>query len=410
MLDSLSQLGLHLTGLSPNPVLVFGLLLLLGVAGGILAHRISWLPTITAFMLLGAITGPYGLGIITKPMLYDSRFLIDVALGLILYRLGNMLHPKEMLSSRRLMLTSLMESTLSFLAVYLLMQVMTGNIALSVVIGAIAISSSPAVLVHVAEELNARGMMTERAKSLVALNNIFSFVIFSSVMPLVLSLQPSALDVKLLSPLYSLAGSALIGGLCGVLAAGIARFLAPEDEHYRFVIVIGAIMLTIGLSMVLSTSLLFGPLVLGMVTRAMENETHPLSKTELGAGGDLFYIILFVMAGAKIDFSAVLSAGILPLALIIARVAGKTAGLFFAAQITGASKVQAASSSLMLLPMAGMAIGLVATVGNYVPGLGTELAAIVFAMVAVFETIGPFAVVYALRLCGEAHPEESRES
>ena len=55
-----------------NITLIFGVFLMFGVLGGILANRIKWMPTITAFMLLGFMIGPYGLGLVSKDMLTRS--------------------------------------------------------------------------------------------------------------------------------------------------------------------------------------------------------------------------------------------------------------------------------------------------------------------------------------------------
>jgi len=57
---------------------------------------------------------------------------------------------------------------------------------------------------------------------------------------------------------------------------------------------------------------------------------------------------------------------------------------------------------MLLIPMAGLAIGLVQTTNNLAPELGMQVAAIVLAAVAVFETIGPPIAAYALRMTGEA--------
>ncbi len=95
----------HVLHFHPNVIMVFGTLLLFGVAGGMIANRIKWMPTITAFMLLGVAIGPDGLGLITRGVLSESSALVDVALGLILYSLGNMLHPRAMLRSKKLLVT-----------------------------------------------------------------------------------------------------------------------------------------------------------------------------------------------------------------------------------------------------------------------------------------------------------------
>jgi hypothetical protein len=54
-----------------------------------------------------------------------------------------------------------------------------------------------------------------------------------------------------------------------------------------------------------------------------------------------------------------------------------------------------------LLPMAGMAIGLANTTAEQFPYSGAVVASVVFAAVAVFETIGPPVVARALRWAGD---------
>lgn len=396
-------------GFHPNTIMVFGLLLMFGVAGGMIANRIKWMPTITAFMLLGVITGPHGLGLITKTMLSNSSVLIDLALGLILYRLGNMLHPQAMLRSRRLMLMSALEISLTFLMVFLLVRFLGYGNVLAALIGAIAVSSSPAVLVHACEELRAKGPITERAKSLVALNNLFSFLIFSLALPFAMVTQEKSLGDVFLMPFYRLVGAAGVGVMMGWLAIRIAGLLGKNDEHYRFAIVIGAILLTLGISHMLGMSALFSPLVMGMATRGFETSKVNLSRVGLGEGGDLFYIILFVMAGAKINLSSLVETGVAPVLLAIVRSLGIFAGIFLAARLAGFANTNSTATGLLLIPMAGMAIGLVATTNSLVPEMGDRMATMVYIMVAIFETVGPFAATYAIRSSGEEGKETENE-
>lgn len=386
----------------PNTLVVFGVFLLFGVLGGLIASRIRWLPTITAFMLLGLAIGPYGLKLITKDVLVESSVLVDIALGLILYKLGNMLHPQAMVRSKRLLLTSLAETTLTFLGVFGLMVALGYGEVLSALVAAIAVSSSPAVLVHVSEEMRAKGPVTERAKSLVAMNNLFSFLIFSAVLPFALMTEEKSLSSVFIIPLYRMVGAAIIGVVIGWIAVYIAKMLRKHDEHYRFAIIIGAVMMTLGLSGMLGMSALLAPLVLGMATRWFETSKNNLSRVGLGEGGDLFFIVLFVMAGAKINPALLLSVGLVPVLLVIVRSLGKFAGVFAISRYTQFARPQSLATSLLLVPMAGMAIGLVTTTTNLVPEVGGKIATFVFAMVAIFETIGPFAAAHAFRMSGEA--------
>lgn len=392
-----------------NTILIFGLLLVFGVLGGVVANRLKWMPTITAFMILGFCVGPYGLRLINKSMLQGSSIIIDVALGLILYKLGNMLHPKQMLKSRKLAYLTLAETCFSFLFVSIAVYVMGYDLLIASIIGAIAISSSPAVLVHVANEMGANGVVTDRAKSLVALNNLISFLVFSMVLPFAMRGEVESIESVILIPFYRMGGAIVIGVSVAWLAVHTARLIPKKDQHYMFAIVIGAVMITLGLSRMLHMSPLLAPLVLGVATRWFETSKNNLSKIDLGEGGDLFFIVLFVMAGAKIDPSHMIKAGGIAVLLVLARSAAKMAGVFSVMPFIKTSRVQSISTGLLLIPMAGMAIGLVSTTSHLVPEMGSRITAIVFAMIAIFETVGPFAAAFALRYCGEAKTESAAE-
>ena len=82
------------------------------------------------------------------------------------------------------------------------------------VIGTIAISSSPAVLIHVAHELGASGPVTTRSMSLVALNNVIAFMAFAAVLPAPRAGR-SALSIMIGAPLYQVLGSAALGAAMG---------------------------------------------------------------------------------------------------------------------------------------------------------------------------------------------------
>jgi len=385
-----------------NTLLVFGLCLVCGVAGGMVANRISWMPTITAFMMLGLIVGPSGLHIISKPMLKEASVFIDIALGLIIYKLGTMLHPYAMIHSRRLMTIALAEGVLSYVLVFAAAKMLGLENLVSAIIAAISVSSSPAVLVHVSEEMRAKGPISYRAKSLVAINNLLAFFLFSLSLPFSVADGEASKFVIIGLPLYRLAAAVIIGAAVAWVAVQVARRLQPQDEHFRFAIVIGAVMVTLGLCTMFNASALLSPLVLGIAIRWFETSRHKLSQVPLGEGGDLFFIVLFVLAGAKIDIGNLIEIGIVPVVLVIVRCIGKTIGIYGAGQAHGIDRDHSAATSMMLIPMAGMAIGLVATTSQFAPHVGTVVATVVFAMVAILETVGPFLVTHALRLCGEA--------
>jgi hypothetical protein len=63
---------------------------------------------------------------------------------------------------------------------------------------------------------------------------------------------------------------------------------------------------------------------------------------------------------------------------------------------------QSSATGLLLIPMAGLAIGLVQTASQLVPEQATVIAAVVLGAVTLFETLGPPMAAFAFGLAGEA--------
>lgn len=391
--------------LTITPLSSFGLLLLIGSLGGYLAHRISWLPSITGFMLVGFLVGPSGLGLLTESVLKDSRILIDITLALILYRLGSSLDLRFLRQSPRLLVIALVESTLTFGAVFTLLWLFQIPLALAALIAAILVSSSPAVLLHVAHEVGAKGPVTETAKSLVALNNLLSFLAFAFVVPVLLAEQDAGWQQVVLQPMYLLLGSALLGG---VIAYGL-HFLTSRTQtavQYKLALVVGALMLCLGLAQQLKLSALFAPLVVGIVVRSMERD-EVVSALEFGSAFELFFIVLFVFAGANLHFAELVAFAPVIMALVAVRSLAKCFGVSISSVLLGQTVRTGASSGLLLIPMAGLAIGLVQSSSQLVPEHAAVISAIVLGAVTVFETIGPPIASYAFRLAGETETQAS---
>lgn len=384
-----------------NTMIVFGLLLAFGVLGGLLAARARWLPSITGFMVFGLAVGPSGLGLLSQSALDDSRVLVDIALGLILFQLGATLHPVEAVRNRQLVVTSLAESAATFAAILGLMIFIDAPLLVGVLAAAIAVSSSPAVLIHVAEELHAAGPTVESAKTLVAANNVLAFVLFSLTLPLAMMGQQIDTQTSLLLPAYQMAGAVAVSVFVAWLVTSIARLTRHDEEHFRFALVVGAVMLTLGLAQAFKVSSLFAGLALGIACRWLQASTR-LTQVHFGGGGDVFFVILFVFAGASLHLKEVATYAPVALAFVGARMVAKVGAIYGCGLAFGTAHKSALAEGMLLVPMAGLAIGLVQTTSQLMPELGGRIAAVVLAAVAIFETIGPPLVALALRMTGEA--------
>lgn len=387
-----------------NTLAVFGILLATGALGGFLAHRWPWLPSITGFMLVGMLIGPSGMDLLTVKVLSDAHVLVDIALGLILYRLGLSLDIATLGRAPHLLVTAVLESTATFAAVYLTLGYFGFSPLPAALIAAISISSSPAVLIHVAHENNASGPVTDASQSLVALNNVIAFLVFSALLPSFHSAADAPWQTTVLQPLYRLAGSILLAVIVGHLLHYLAR-KTKEANQYHLALVAGAIMFTLGAAASLNLSTLFAPLVLGIVVKNLEHKDL-VSNLDFGEAFELFFIVLFVFAGANLHLGELAHYGWTALALVGARSLSKWLGVFLGGAAFRIPVRQAAASGLLLLPMAGLAIGLVQTSERLFPVAAAPVTALVLAAVAVFEFLGPPLVGWALRFAGETGAKE----
>ena len=383
-----------------NTLAVFGILLATGALGGFLAHRWPWLPSITGFMLVGVLIGPSGMNLLTAQVLSGAHVLVDIALGLILYRLGLSLDLGIIARAPRLLVTAVLESAATFAAVYLTLGHFGFSALPAALIAAISISSSPAVLIHVAHEDGASGPVTDASLSLVALNNVIAFLVFSALLPSLHSAADAPWQMIVYQPLYRLLGSIALATAVGHLLHFLAR-KTKEASQYHFALVAGAIMFTLGAATSLNLSTLFAPLVLGIVVKNLERKDL-VSNLDFGEAFELFFIVLFVFAGANLHIAELVHYGWTALALVGARSLSKWLGAFAGGAAFGIPLRHAAASGLALLPMAGLAIGLVQTSERLFPGAAAPVTALVLAAVAVFEFPGPPLVGWALRFAGES--------
>lgn len=383
-----------------TPLMAFGLMLIIGVVGGYVAHRLSWLPSITGFLLVGFLCGPSGINLLSQETIIKSQIFIDVALALILYRLGLSLNIKIIWRSPKLLFTSLVESSATFGLVFYTLYLFGMPTPVAILVAAITISSSPAVLLHVAHEVGAKGVVTESTKTLVALNNLISFIAFSASLPALHYATGSDWVTIILQPVYQLTGSLLLG--C-VLAYGLHMIAVRTQQaaQYKLALVIGTVIVAVGLAQQLKLSMLFAPLVIGVVIKSLERETV-VSGLEFGAPFELFFIVLFVFAGAGLHLHALIEFAPLVLVLVLARSLAKMLGVATMSSLFREPVRAGIASGMLLMPMAGLAIGLVQTSGSLFPQHASTVTAIVLGAVTMFESIGPPIAAFAFRFAGEA--------
>lgn len=117
-------------------------------------------------------------------------------------------------------------------------------------------------------------------------------------------------------------------------------------------------------------------------------------------------ILLFVLTGAYLTGSALLTGGLIALLLIGVRILAKTGGVALFGSKSGLSRRQSLALGIALVPMSGVAFALADDIRGLYPEFGAQVGAVVLSMVAILELAGPIAVQWALRASGETHEKE----
>lgn len=393
--------------LPASGLLLFGMLVLAGLAGGELARRLLAVPGITGFVAIGMLLGPSGFGFLSRELLGDSRLFMDIGLGLVLFEMGRRLDVRWLLRERWLLATGVLESLLAFAVIYFVLLRFAVPPLVAAVAAAIGMSTSPPVVILVARELRAEGQVTERTLSLSAIDSVIAFLVVTVMLSLIHVEYHASLATIVLHPLYLLLGSLALGLAASGLAMVFGRLLGKREE-LQLVLMVGLAVVTIGAARALGLSVLLALIAFGVLARNLDRR-HYLMPVDIGRVGQLFFVILFVVSGANLEVKHLAYGSGLALAFVAARAAGKAAGVLALAPFGSVSLRKSAWLSLSLMPMGGLGVALAQDVTTYYPEFSALLTPILVAALVILELAGPLATQLAFKRCGEAAGEPAGE-
>lgn len=383
---------------------LFGVLLVLGLLAGEAARRFFALPRITGYVLAGAALGPEATGLLNSDALFELRLIVDLSIGLVVFELGFRLNFEWLRRNRWLLATAIAESVLCFWAVYGALAYFDFRPLLAATAAAIGTATSPAVVMLVAQELRSEGQVTERMLLFTAVNTVFAYAALTLLLPLLHLEHAATLQTAVLHPIYILVGSVAAGYLaCGTLLL-LARWLGKREDR-QLLALLAMVVLTIGVAHSLKLSVPLALVAFGMLARNLDRR-HVLLPVRFGDVGQLFFVVLFVLTGASLEFHAlgVAAAGAV-VAFILTRFLGKALAILLFGRLSGIPPGGAGLLAIALLPMSGLAVVMVRDTVSLYPSFGRELAAVVLSAVVVLELLGPLATQFALRRAGEARPD-----
>lgn len=381
----------------------YALLLLAAALAGEAIQRWLRLPRLLGWIAAGALLGPHALGVLDGASLEALRPLLDLAIGVVLFELGQRVDLSWLRRNPWLLATSVLESGLAFGAMFAVLLAVDAPPLLAAVAAAIGISTAPAVVLTVTRELRAQGQVAERALLLTALNSVYAFVAVSLLLAWLAREHSSDWRAVVLHPLYLVFGSVALAGIFAGATLGLLRLLGRRHDA-QFLCVIALVAIAVSAAVTLKLPVALTLLAFGALIRILDRRRLFVSL-DFGRVGGILIILLFAITAATLDWALVPAGALAGAVLVAARLAGKAAGVFALAPLAGLPLRKASLLALTLSPMSGVAVMLMHETAAHYPKFGPSLAAIVVSAVAILELLGPLLAQFALVRAGEAAEE-----
>lgn len=369
------------------------------------------LPNVTGYLLAGLLLGPCVLGFLPAGFVQDLELVSEMALALIALTVGaefKFTYLKKVGIAP--LIIALLEAFGAMLLVCIVLLLLGFDIKLALLLGAIASATAPAATVLVVKQYKAKGPVTETLLSVVALDDAVALIAFGIAMAVVNALQhPGETSVvwTVAKPFVEILGSAGIGIVLGILFQIPLRFFKKSSN--RLIITLAFTFMGSALATMLGLS----SLLLCMFMGAALINLCPDGADILDITDTItppIFLMFFVVSGAELNLFILPQIGLLGVAYILSRVAGKIGGAALGAAITHSPSTVRKYVGFTLIPQAGVAIGLSLIAANTLPDIGETIQAVVLSGTLIYELTGPVCTKLALTAAGEIQrPTKNKE-
>lgn len=388
-----------------NTLLSLGIILLLGLVLGGLIRKIK-MPSITAYLILGILIGPYFLGLISDKIISASGLISNVVLSFIAFSIGQNFS-REIFREigKDVIAITFGQGLGAALVVAAAIFFLTDKpFFVAISFGAIATATAPAAVVMVVREFRSKGKFTDTLLSVVALDDGIGLMFFALVLAVAKSIAGVHVNILpeafsgILHGLIEIVGAVVLGLLLGWILSFFSKYVTSASE--LLICTLGFILLNAGLSLFLGFSLLLSNM-------AMAGMLVNISKTgfrffdSIRSIDSPFYLLFFVLAGANLEIRLLKVIGLIGIIYIVARMFGKFMGVFLSAQIVGAPRKIRNYLGLGLAPQAGVALGMAMIIKNVFPKEGGFIMSTIIATTVIYEIFGPVLTKFALQSAGD---------
>lgn len=360
------------------------------------------LPNVTGYLIAGLVIGPHVLKLLSADLVARLDFISEMALAFIAFSIGAEFKLSFLKKTGIAPIVIALFEALAAAVLVAGVLILCGfDIAVALLLGAIASATAPAATVMVVKQYNAKGPVTSTLLSVVALDDAVALMAFGFAMAAVSAMQSpgqSSVLVTALLPFAEILGSIAVGLLLGALFNFPLRFFKKSSNRLiitcGFVFLVDAIASAAGLSSLLLCMSMGAALINtgadgAEIFKLVDSVTPPI------------FLMFFVVSGAGLDIGVLPQIGLLGVLYLTVRVAGKIAGAAFGAWLVKAPEPVRKYIGLTLVPQAGVAIGLSLVAAGTLPEAGKTIRAVVLCATLIYELVGPAVTKIGLKKAGE---------
>src|SRR2546427_1854883 len=384
--------------LEARATLALGFLLLAAIVGGELAQR-ARLPRLTGYLLIGFAVGPAWLGLVRREEVDALRFIGDCGVALARLATGAIAFPFLAVSLVLLSVAPWFPVTRH--------QPIGDAVVVALVLGTIAAAASPALIVAMMNELDARGPVARALLGTSVAQDLAVVILFALVLAVGHTLTSAgALNVAVAGTvILQLVGSIAVGTLLGF---ALGRYLRLLPRHT--VLLLGATALVAAVvAWFTRLEALMVALAAGFYLQKFAPVEGERLRRELKRASLPVFVAFFALTGAGLRLGPLADLWPWILLLVALRLVALRYGLLWAGRHPSVTPVLARHGWLGLISQAGMALALAQHARRAFPEWGVSLEALIVAMIGVHEVVGPICFRTALVRAGEV-TEENRDA
>ena len=390
----LPEMNLHI-------LLYLAIAILLSLVSSKLIKLIK-LPNVTGYLIIGLLFGPYCINLIPQSAVGALSIIPTVALGFIAFSIGAEFRISFLKKVGKTPIVIAIAESLGAVLIVDLVLIVTGNdVPFSICLGAIAAATAPAATLMVVRQYKAKGEVTDTLMAVVAIDDATALIFFGISTAIAKAIENGSTDSMLmtvLDPLIEIVSAILLGAMAGVALRFITKWFHSRGN--RLAAVYMTVFLCVGLGEMLGLSALLMCMMLGAVFANTSSESDKVFELTDRITPPIF-MLFFFLSGAALDVTLIPSVGVIGILYVLFRVVGKVGGAWAGGKLSHASAKTQKYLGFMLVPQAGVAIGLATTAMSVVPAYGPRIRTIILCGTVIYELTGPVITKLALKKAGE---------